>query len=146
MTPHFSLPQALYSRTAKKKKLPNTPKVGDILNIRFSANCLEQFYWLIGEITSWYRSEEVNEAVGGVPTSYHAKGLAVDFIPRASYTPQETAEILRDLQFPFLRKVIIYEKKPHVHVSFQRLTQADTKVGTPRFFRKTPAGYEPLFT
>ena len=31
-----------------------------------------------GRITSGYRDEQQNEAVGGVPNSYHTKGLAVD--------------------------------------------------------------------
>ncbi len=32
-------------------------------------------------VNSGYRSEAVNQAVGGVPTSYHLKGLAADIRP-----------------------------------------------------------------
>lgn len=33
-------------------------------------------------ITSWYRCEEYNKRVGGVPTSFHLLGQAVDFVQK----------------------------------------------------------------
>lgn len=41
-----------------------------------------------GAITSVFRSEGVNKAAGGVPTSRHLRGLAVDIKPRM-LTPRE---------------------------------------------------------
>lgn len=55
-------------------------------------------------ISSWYRSPALNKAVGGVPTSEHLNGMAVDFLIDGLTTHQtyETAlETLKTLQIPF---------------------------------------------
>lgn len=46
-----------------------------------------------GTITSVFRSERVNKAAGGVETSRHLDGLAVDIKPRL-HSPKEAAEKL----------------------------------------------------
>lgn len=44
--------------------------------------------------TSGYRSPEKNRAVGGVPTSYHVKALAGDFVPvNGKYLESEIAGV-----------------------------------------------------
>jgi hypothetical protein len=34
-----------------------------------------------GTVTSWWRSSARNTAVGGVPSSLHLYGLAIDYVP-----------------------------------------------------------------
>ena len=146
MTENFQLWMALQSDTADELEILNLFNEKQEDNIRFVANGLEQFHWLVGEITSWFRSKELNKKVGGVDDSYHTKGLAVDFRPASDYQPADVARILYDLQLPFLRKVIIYDNKAHVHVSFQRLSSPETKVGAPQFYRTSLDGkYLPLY-
>lgn len=77
------------------------------------------------QVTSVYRSDEVNKAVGGSPTSYHAKGLGVDFGGFSGLSPDDRNEIffkgveyLKDnkSQFPFLRTVIVETFRNHIHI------------------------------
>jgi len=83
-------------------------------------------------VTSVYRSDEVNARVGGSvnkkgePTSYHTKGLAVDFggLKSLSKTDRDSimitaAKHLRNnkSKFPFLRKVIVELWRNHIHIS-----------------------------
>jgi hypothetical protein len=37
-----------------------------------------------GTVTSWWRSSARNAAVGGVPSSLHLYGLAIDYVPPRS--------------------------------------------------------------
>lgn len=69
-------------------------------------------------VNSWYRSPEVNEAVGGSLTSQHSKGEAVDFICPGFGSPLDVAKQL--VKYPELLKFdqIIYEHT-WVHISFQ---------------------------
>jgi zinc D-Ala-D-Ala carboxypeptidase len=48
-------------------------------------------------VNSWYRSPELNSAVGGVKNSDHLTGLAVDFVAPAYGTPTQVAMTLKDL-------------------------------------------------
>jgi len=45
------------------------------------------------DFTSGYRSAAHNRAAGGVPTSYHIKALAGDFVPRAGNAKQYEAQV-----------------------------------------------------
>jgi hypothetical protein len=77
------------------------------------------------QVTSVYRSDEVNQAVGGSPSSYHAKGLGVDFGGLAGLSPDDRNEIFfkgvnylkeNRSQFPFLRTVIVETFRNHIHI------------------------------
>ena len=77
------------------------------------------------QVTSVYRSDAVNKAVGGSPTSYHAKGLGVDFGGLAGLSPDDRNEIFfkgvnylkeNRSQFPFLRTVIVETFRNHIHI------------------------------
>lgn len=62
--------------------LPNTPTKNAKERLRYLAvNYLQPLRDWLGEsviIDSGYRSKAVNDAVGGSPTSYHLRGMAVD--------------------------------------------------------------------
>ena len=118
MTPHFDFSTATHSNVAEENKIDNIPSPDERRNIELVANCIEQFYWLIGRITSWFRCLELNEAVGGAVGSRHTMGLAVDFRPPVLMTSYEVALILKGLCIPAIRKIIIYENSKHVHLSF----------------------------
>ena len=84
LTQHFGLAELTKTRV----KLENVPNEAQVNNLRRVCQWLEQLRrrWnsLYGEgddpiiINSGFRSPEVNKAVGGVPTSNHLTGCAVD--------------------------------------------------------------------
>lgn len=81
LTQHFKLEEFTNSQIAKKLGIENTPNEEQLNNIKFVAEQLELIrntYKMAIHISSGFRSEELNNAVGGVPNSYHCKGLAVD--------------------------------------------------------------------
>lgn len=80
LTQNFSLKE--FTKTSVKAN--NTPPQEFIPRLISVAKTLEVVRSVCGDrkiiVTSAYRSPAVNAAVGGSPTSAHAKGLAVDFI------------------------------------------------------------------
>lgn len=85
LSPHFTLHEATFSATAEREGLDNTPDAEALECIKTAAHCMEAVRSMLGgkpiKVTSWYRSPEVNKAVGGSETSSHLTGLAVDFVP-----------------------------------------------------------------
>ena len=84
LTPHFTLAELTKTKTG----IENVPNQEQVNNLKRLCGWLEQLRrrWnnLYGEgddpiiINSGFRSPEVNKAVGGVPTSNHLTGCAVD--------------------------------------------------------------------
>lgn len=76
-------------------------------------------------ITSIYRSDAVNRAIGGSPNSRHSKGLGVDFGGLMSLPFDErNKEFFRAVEalkaqrqnFPWLRTVIVETFRNHIHI------------------------------
>jgi hypothetical protein len=65
---------------------------------------------LTGTLTSWYRDEARNAAVGGVPRSLHLVGLAIDYVPRRGEWSADSAA----LKAAGLR---VLNEGDHLHVS-----------------------------
>jgi hypothetical protein len=84
LTQHFTLEEFTYSETAKRKNIDNTPSPNAIANIK--ALCEEvleparEEYGRAMIISSGYRSEQLNKAVGGEKTSQHMTGCAADIV------------------------------------------------------------------
>ena len=81
ITEHFSLKELTRSETARRLGLQNVPSDAEMANIQYTAEQLEKIRAYGGRgivVTSCFRSERVNKAVGGSPTSAHRFGLAAD--------------------------------------------------------------------
>jgi zinc D-Ala-D-Ala carboxypeptidase len=93
LSPHFSLAELTTTSTG----LANTPNAEEIERLRTLAAFGEKVRALLGNrpitVDSAFRSEAVNEAVGGVPNSAHRLGFAMDIVV-AGLTPYEVATIL----------------------------------------------------
>ncbi|MCO6525035.1 MAG: hypothetical protein J6562_08440, partial [Candidatus Schmidhempelia sp.] len=96
ITENFTLEEFTRSDTANKFKIDNSVPADLMNNIQLTAIKLELVRKALGRpiiITSGYRCQELNAKVGGVATSAHTKGLAVDF--KSSFgTPKEICQRL----------------------------------------------------
>ena len=130
LSKNFTYEELTRSATAERKGLINRPKTKEeekkvIENLK--ALCMEVLQPLrdfLGKpvvISSGYRSEEVNRAVGGVKGSQHLKGEAVDI------AVENTEHLLKIMHFIMCETdfdQLIWEKNKQgtqwVHVSYKR--------------------------
>src|SRR5260221_175077 len=118
LTPHFKLEEFTLSSTALAHGIDNTPTEEHMPNIQMLAEHMEEVRALFNrviEITSGYRNPQVNDLVGGVPTSDHARGFAADFHV-SGIADIEAAKVIRDSTIDFYQ--LIYEENRCVHLSF----------------------------
>lgn len=84
MKSYFTIQELCYSDTAKQRRIDNTPpdNIKEHLKklIEF-LNPLREAWGSAIRINSGYRCPELNAAVGGVSTSAHVEGWAVDMYP-----------------------------------------------------------------
>ena len=113
LTEHFKLEEFTRSNIASRLRIDNRVPDELMANIQLTANKLELVRKVLGfpiMITSGYRCPLLNARVGGVSTSAHTRGLAVDF--HSSYgTPKQ---ICPGVQFDKL----IQEHNQWVHIGF----------------------------
>lgn len=132
LTKHFKLSEAIKSDTANKLGLDNTPDSTDLATIHRTAQRMEEVRALLGGqpiiITSWYRNDAVNKAVGGVSNSQHRKGEAVDF-KISNKSPSRIVSMLTQHKAELQYDQLILEPG-WVHISF--LTAHSSKSSTPR--------------
>jgi len=79
---HIGYAEATKSQTAVRQQIGNVPNPGQLFNMVYVANELFEplrDWWgkPIG-ISSFFRSLELNHAIGGSSTSQHCLGLAID--------------------------------------------------------------------
>ncbi len=116
---HFTLIQLVRSETADARGIDNTAPAALIDNLKRLAEGLEQVQAFLGPplvISSAYRCPELNEIVGGSPTSQHVLGLAADFDCPEFGTPLEVALEIAASEIGFDQVILEYAR--WVHISF----------------------------
>lgn len=97
--------------------LPNNPGYHALYNLtELCHDVLEPVRALLKcplVITSGYRSEEVNRAVGGKATSQHLEGRAADFIPSGCRL-LDAYLLIRDSQIPYDQLIL---ENGWIHIS-----------------------------
>lgn len=135
MSKDFSLAEFVASQEATRACIDNTPPADVLENIRETCGRLEVVRGALGHpiiITSGFRSPKLNAMIGGVPTSAHVQGYAVDFLCPGFGTPYQV--IARLMSSGIKWDQCIYEGA-WVHISFDpRMRQ---EVLTAKF---TPSG------
>jgi uncharacterized protein YcbK (DUF882 family) len=119
MTEDFTLQEFTRSRTATRLGIDNTPDESAIENLnRLCQQFLQPVRNHFGEpiiITSGYRCPKLNEAVGGVPDSYHVTGEAADFTLVHMPATDAFNIIHRSLDVPYT-ELIYYPQEDRLHV------------------------------
>ena len=79
---HITYAESIHSNTAKRRGIDNTPNPTQVENIKLTGEKIFEPLreWVGGpiKINSFFRSPELNTAIGGSKTSQHCKGQALD--------------------------------------------------------------------
>lgn len=79
---HFTLQEMIFSQTAARRGIDNTPEPKTIDNLKRLCMLLEDVRDVCGvpiRISSGYRGSQLNLAIGGARNSQHMTGCAADF-------------------------------------------------------------------
>ena len=111
MTKHFSI--AELTSTSKTDLLESNYNDAQkhLDNLLLTANMLEEIREILGvplRVTSGFRNEALNKAVGGSKTSKHKFGLAADIVPKVISVEVAFNKLMENK--PTLAKKIIIEK------------------------------------
>lgn len=123
---YFRLEELLRSDKAMAAQIENLPSWIDVDNLLdLAVLVLDPIREAWGQpliVTSGYRSPQLNAAVGGVPTSAHMDGCAVD-ITLCSWSARKISELYNlianmvDDGVIDIDQVIYYRKKRIIHIS-----------------------------
>lgn len=81
---HFRLEEFLTSSTARQRSIENLPSweiVGHLNELALFLDGMRDAWGSGIKVTSGFRNEDLNSAVGGVETSAHMSGYAADIVP-----------------------------------------------------------------
>ena len=109
LTEHFTLEELTNSPTANRLHIDNFPSDTIISSLMELSELLEKIRNIYSKpivVTSGYRCEKLNKAVGGVKTSQHMKGEAAD-IRSLSNTRKDNKELF-DLIVKMVKNNDIY--------------------------------------
>ena len=117
LTPNFTLEELTRSEAAARLGIDNSPPVELLPVITDTAQRMEDVRLLLGSpitVHSGYRNTAVNHLVGGVPTSAHLTGHAVDFVA-AGWDNDEAATRIAGSSIRFDQLILEYG---WIHISF----------------------------
>jgi len=121
LSPNFTLEELLHSDTATAEGIINRPNWDILVQLVLLANnTLEGIRAICGNnpllISSGFRNEDLNDAVGGAQNSAHLYGCAADFTCPAFGSPIDICEAVE----PYLEELeidqLIHENGTWVHV------------------------------
>ena len=122
---HVSYKEGVYSRTANRLGLENDPSNQELENMKEIAEKIFEPLreWVGGpiKINSFFRSPELNTAIGGSTTSQHCKGQAMDIDD--TFKHKTNAEMFEWIRYNLPYDQIIWEfgdeyNPAWIHVSY----------------------------
>lgn len=136
LTAHFALSEFTLSSKALELRINNTPPPELMPRLILVAEMLERIRSVLGvplTVTSGYRCEALNRAVGGVPDSDHMHGHAADFVASTFGNPYQVAKALAPLADTLGVGQLILEGvkgRKWVHVSTHRPEKPSNRILT----------------
>lgn len=119
MSLNFKMSELIHSNTAVQANINNMPDINSLdCMLDLIVYCLQPIRNKLNKpmtITSGYRNFTVNHLVGGVDTSQHTKGQAVDFVVKGMNI-KEVIEFIKKSGIEFDQLINEYDK--WVHISF----------------------------
>jgi hypothetical protein len=121
---NFAPNEFLNSDTATRLKIKNTPNQAQLKNGVHLAKKMQELHNILSDhlkekvtiiISSGFRNEAVNKAVGGSPNSKHMQFLACDFNLKGR-TPEQTVSLIKACKFVVDRCFI---ERDCVHIQFE---------------------------
>lgn len=116
LTDHFSLEELT---ATQHRGIDNTPDARAVVNLRRAADGMEAVRALLGNrvvtVSSGFRCEALNRAVGGAKDSAHLAGYAVDFNCYSFGSPLEVCRVIVESRIAFDQLI---EEGTWVHLSF----------------------------
>lgn len=116
---HFTLAEVLHTDHPLRQSGLSADK---LVNVQLMAAVMENVRKLLQRpivVNSWFRSPALNIAVGGVPTSAHLQGLAVDF----EVSSTEFRRVAQSKSFTY-DQAIYYASRSFMHLGI-RLDEND---------------------
>lgn len=117
---HCSLATLCHSDTADRRGIDNQPDETSRANLRRLADTLTEVAKLLGApltITSGFRCETLNAAVGGVEGSQHTSGQAADFKCPLAGTPAEIAHRIAASHIVFDQLILEFGSWVHLSIA-----------------------------
>lgn len=121
---YFTITELIYSPTALRLGIKNKPNEEAVKNLNHLVDCvldrLREWWGSAIIVTSGYRCNALNEAVGGAEYSYHRLGMAADIRPQKGSLADLYALIHKKFVYGELGLTECYmdEKKGYIHIAF----------------------------
>ncbi len=111
MTEHFTFDELTSTSHSELLEANRESAKAFMKQLKYVAGTLEEIRAVLGvplRVTSGFRNNALNKAVGGSATSGHTKGLCADFKPLGMDTDTAFGIIIRDkIKIPSLKKAIM---------------------------------------
>lgn len=121
MTLNFKISELIYSDTAVKNGISNTPDTNSLDNmLELIVNCLQPIRDKLSKpmiCTSGFRNNALNKLVGGAQNSQHTKGQACDFVVNGM-TPAQVIEFIKNSGIEYDQ--LINEYNQWTHISYNK--------------------------
>ncbi len=121
LSDHFTLEEFIFSQTAIRHGIDNTPDKVVLARLKNTAAHMEIVREILGgpiRVSSAFRAPRLNVAVGGSKTSDHCKGDAIDFTCASFGNPYRVARELSRHKARLGYDQLIHEYGSWVHISF----------------------------
>jgi zinc D-Ala-D-Ala carboxypeptidase len=120
LTKNFHLSEFVFSETAQRHGINNTPTPEQITKLQLLCiNILQPLRDALNKpikITSGYRSPELNRKIGGSIKSQHSKGEAADIVV-VGMTAKAVCQRIINLRLPYDQLIFEFESWTHVSYS-----------------------------